>query len=146
MWSNFFVSPLYSLSNSVVILIIWFLLFSLSLITFLLWTVFTIIYMNTVQKVNKFFQPFIFLKAKSIFFQTPRPNDKRYRKIENMLNKHKKSNISLIIGAIPPNLKIFPCNCKHYIYWSLAPRVGLEPTTTRLTAARSTDWAIEEYS
>ena len=25
-----------------------------------------------------------------------------------------------------------------------APRVGLEPTTTRLTAERSTDWAIEE--
>ena len=26
------------------------------------------------------------------------------------------------------------------------PRVGLEPTTTRLTAERSTDWAIEDYS
>ena len=33
------------------------------------------------------------------------------------------------------------------VYWiSSAPRVGLEPTTTRLTAVRSTDWAIEEYS
>ena len=28
----------------------------------------------------------------------------------------------------------------------LAPQVGLEPTTLRLTAACSTDWAIEEYS
>ena len=27
----------------------------------------------------------------------------------------------------------------------LAPPVGLEPTTLRLTAACSTDWAIEEY-
>ena len=27
----------------------------------------------------------------------------------------------------------------------VAPPVGLEPTTTRLTAARSTDWAKEEY-
>ena len=27
----------------------------------------------------------------------------------------------------------------------LAPQVGLEPTTLRLTAACSTDWAIEEY-
>ena len=27
----------------------------------------------------------------------------------------------------------------------VAPQVGLEPTTTRLTAACSTDWAIEEY-
>ena len=26
-----------------------------------------------------------------------------------------------------------------------APQVGLEPTTTRLTAECSTDWAIEEY-
>ena len=29
--------------------------------------------------------------------------------------------------------------------FGLTPRVGLEPTTTRLTAERSTDWAIEEY-
>ena len=28
---------------------------------------------------------------------------------------------------------------------SQTPRVGLEPTTARLTAACSTDWAIEEY-
>ena len=28
---------------------------------------------------------------------------------------------------------------------SLAPPVGLEPTTTRLTAECSTDWAMEEY-
>ena len=28
---------------------------------------------------------------------------------------------------------------------TLAPQVGLEPTTLRLTAACSTDWAIEEY-
>ena len=27
----------------------------------------------------------------------------------------------------------------------MAPRVGLEPTTSRLTAVRSTDWANEEY-
>ena len=27
----------------------------------------------------------------------------------------------------------------------LAPPVGLEPTTFRLTAERSTDWANEEY-
>ena len=27
----------------------------------------------------------------------------------------------------------------------LAPRVGLEPTTYRLTAERSTNWANEEY-
>ena len=27
----------------------------------------------------------------------------------------------------------------------LAPQVGLEPTTLRLTAACSTNWAIEEY-
>ena len=27
----------------------------------------------------------------------------------------------------------------------LAPQVGLEPTTYRLTAERSTDWAIGEY-
>lgn len=33
-------------------------------------------------------------------------------------------------------------------YWTIqfqTPRVGLEPTTARLTAACSTDWAIEEY-
>ena len=29
--------------------------------------------------------------------------------------------------------------------FSMAPPVGLEPTTLRLTAACSTDWAIEEY-
>ena len=29
--------------------------------------------------------------------------------------------------------------------FSLAPQVGLEPTTFRLTAERSTDWAIEDY-
>ena len=29
--------------------------------------------------------------------------------------------------------------------YTVTPRVGLEPTTTRLTAARSTDWAIEDY-
>ena len=29
---------------------------------------------------------------------------------------------------------------------SQTPRVGLEPTTARLTAACSTDWAIEEYN
>ena len=28
----------------------------------------------------------------------------------------------------------------------VAPRVGLEPTTARLTAACSTDWAIEDYN
>ena len=27
----------------------------------------------------------------------------------------------------------------------MAPQVGLEPTTYRLTAECSTDWAIEEY-
>ena len=27
----------------------------------------------------------------------------------------------------------------------MAPPVGLEPTTTRLTAECSTDWAMEEY-
>ena len=31
-----------------------------------------------------------------------------------------------------------------YIYF-LAPLVGLEPTTYRLTAERSTNWAKEEY-
>ena len=30
-------------------------------------------------------------------------------------------------------------------FFFLAPRVGLEPTTYRLTAERSTDWANEEY-
>ena len=36
---------------------------------------------------------------------------------------------------------------KHFIRSALflAPPVGLEPTTLRLTAACSTDWAIEEY-
>ena len=29
---------------------------------------------------------------------------------------------------------------------AITPRVGLEPTTARLTAACSTDWAIEEYT
>ena len=28
---------------------------------------------------------------------------------------------------------------------SFAPQVGLEPTTLRLTAECSTDWAIEDY-
>ena len=30
--------------------------------------------------------------------------------------------------------------------WLKTPRVGLEPTTQRLTAVCSTDWAIEEYT
>ena len=46
----------------------------------------------------------------------------------------------------PQNLgKKKPANTDVYRL-SSTPRVGLEPTTTRLTAARSTDWAIEEYS
>ena len=32
------------------------------------------------------------------------------------------------------------------LHQHMAPPVGLEPTTARLTAACSTDWAIEEYS
>ena len=31
-------------------------------------------------------------------------------------------------------------------FFILAPRVGLEPTTYRLTAERSTNWAKEEYN
>ena len=38
-----------------------------------------------------------------------------------------------------------PANTNVYRLFQ-TPRVGLEPTTTRLTAARSTDWAIEDYS
>ena len=34
---------------------------------------------------------------------------------------------------------------EYYSLLTLAPQVGLEPTTLRLTAACSTDWAIEEY-
>ena len=30
-------------------------------------------------------------------------------------------------------------------FHDMAPQVGLEPTTLRLTAECSTDWAIEEY-
>ena len=41
--------------------------------------------------------------------------------------------------AKSPNTIIF------HIFYEKAPRVGLEPTTARLTAACSTDWAIEEY-
>ena len=41
----------------------------------------------------------------------------------------------------------FLCCCTLFssCFPALTPRVGLEPTTTRLTAARSTDWAIEDY-
>ena len=33
----------------------------------------------------------------------------------------------------------------YFVITRKTPRVGLEPTTARLTAACSTDWAIEEY-
>ena len=36
-------------------------------------------------------------------------------------------------------------SCSFEQEFFLAPPVGLEPTTLRLTAACSTDWAIEEY-
>ena len=35
--------------------------------------------------------------------------------------------------------------CFLFRNYTKTPRVGLEPTTARLTAACSTDWAIEEY-
>ena len=34
---------------------------------------------------------------------------------------------------------------QYIIIKKMAPQVGLEPTTLRLTAACSTDWAIEEH-
>ena len=39
-----------------------------------------------------------------------------------------------------------PVNEIVYRIFFVAPRVGLEPTTARLTAACSTDWAIEDYN
>ena len=39
-----------------------------------------------------------------------------------------------------------PINEIVYRIFFVAPRVGLEPTTARLTAACSTDWAIEDYN
>ena len=49
----------------------------------------------------------------------------------------------------PAELVVFLTNKKHHLFlnkWCfLAPPVGLEPTTLRLTAACSTDWAKEEY-
>ena len=39
-----------------------------------------------------------------------------------------------------------PVNDFVYRIFFVAPRVGLEPTTARLTAACSTDWAIEDYN
>ena len=67
----------------------------------------------------------------------------------------RKDGTALVIGAIPPNLKLLPSNRKHlylrafyrcHLYdtqlppkaTGRAPRVGLEPTTTRLTAECST--------
>ena len=51
-------------------------------------------------------------------------------------------------------LTAWPWGRVHYLYQQLnietgkikTPRVGLEPTTARLTAACSTDWAIEDYN
>ena len=43
-------------------------------------------------------------------------------------------------------IKKNPVNEIVYRIFFVAPRVGLEPTTARLTAACSTDWAIEDYN
>ena len=56
-------------------------------------------------------------------------------------------------SAAETKARCFKCNIKSQmkrdtrlcISFHLAPRVGLEPTTLRLTAECSTDWANEEY-
>ena len=47
--------------------------------------------------------------------------------------------------CIPLKASFYDKFAKTYHNFNLAPQVGLEPTTLRLTAACSTDWAIEEY-
>ena len=51
----------------------------------------------------------------------------------------RKDGTALVIGAIPPNQNYFLVTANLDVYGlCLTPRVGLEPTTPRLTAACST--------
>ena len=57
-----------------------------------------------------------------------------------------KSTILILNGGMAKRSKKKPVNEIVYRFFFVAPRVGLEPTTARLTAACSTDWAIEDYN
>ena len=57
-----------------------------------------------------------------------------------------KSTILILNGDMAKRSKKNPVNEIVYRIFFVAPRVGLEPTTARLTAACSTDWAIEDYN
>ena len=57
-----------------------------------------------------------------------------------------KSTPLILNGDMAKRSKKNPVNEIVYRIFFVAPRVGLEPTTARLTAACSTDWAIEDYN
>ena len=57
-----------------------------------------------------------------------------------------KSTTLILNGGMAKRSKKNPVNEIVYRIFFVAPRVGLEPTTARLTAACSTDWAIEDYN
>ena len=50
-----------------------------------------------------------------------------------------------VLTAWPRSRSIIRINKNYDLPDKKTPRVGLEPTTARLTAACSTNWAIEEY-
>ena len=50
-----------------------------------------------------------------------------------------------VLTAWPRSRSMIRRNTNYDLPDKKTPRVGLEPTTARLTAACSTDWAIEEY-
>ena len=56
-----------------------------------------------------------------------------------------KSTTLILNGGMAKRSKKNPVNEIVYRIFFVAPRVGLEPTTARLTAACSTDWAKEAY-
>ena len=56
-----------------------------------------------------------------------------------------RTRVTAVKGRCLNRLTTEPIFQKHLFKCFQTPQVGLEPTTTRLTAECSTDWAIEDY-